>query len=38
MKKEITTLLCAGGGVRCISFIGIFKKLEELLKKKNRNT
>ena len=34
MKKEITTLLCAGGGVRCISFIGIFKKLEELLKKK----
>lgn len=34
MKKDINTLLCAGGGVRCIAFIGIFKKLEELIKNK----
>ena len=34
MKKYINTLLCAGGGVRCIAFIGIFKKLEELIKNK----
>ena len=34
MKKEINTLLCAGGGVRCIAFIGIFKKLEGLIKSK----
>lgn len=34
MKKDINTLLCAGGGVRCIAFIGIFKKLEELIKDK----
>lgn len=32
MKKDINTLLCAGGGVRCIAFIGIFKKIEELIK------
>jgi NTE family protein len=32
MKKDINTLLCAGGGVRCITFVGVFKKIEESIK------
>jgi NTE family protein len=30
MKKEINTLVCSGGSVRCITFIGAFKRIEEL--------
>lgn len=31
MKKRIDTLLCSAGGVRGISFIGVIKKLEEII-------
>lgn len=37
MKKEINSLLNCGGGIRCVTFIGIFKKLEELIKEKAKN-
>ena len=32
MKKLIDTIVCCGGGIRCTSFIGVFKKLEEIIK------
>jgi predicted acylesterase/phospholipase RssA len=35
MKKDITTLVSAGGGIRCVTFIGVFRKIEELIKEKN---
>jgi NTE family protein len=28
--KEINTIVCSGGSVRCITFIGAFKKIDEL--------
>lgn len=37
MKKEINTLLCSGGGIRTLTFIGILKKIEELQKEKKEN-
>ena len=37
MKKEINTLLCSGGGTRTFTFIGVLKKIEELIVKKTEN-
>jgi len=33
MKRNIDTLICSGGSVRCISFIGSFRRIEELIAK-----
>lgn len=38
MKKEINTLVCSGGSVRCITFIGVFKKIEEIKKMQDTDT
>jgi predicted acylesterase/phospholipase RssA len=38
MKKEINTLLFCGGGVRSVSFIGILKRIEELINIKQNET
>ena len=34
MKREVNTIVAAGGGIRCVSFIGVFKRLEEFAEKR----
>lgn len=37
MSKDINIILLSGGGMRSLSFIGVFKNLEEILLKKTEN-
>jgi NTE family protein len=34
MKKQINTILLGGGGIRVVSFIGVFKVIEEIMEKR----
>jgi NTE family protein len=34
MKRLIDTIVASGGGIRCVCFIGVFKRIEELLAKR----
>jgi len=34
MLKDITTLICSGGGIRGVSYVGVFKRMEELFPNK----
>lgn len=34
MTREINTLIFSGGGIRGLAFIGVFKKLQELVNKR----
>jgi len=33
-KKKVDTIVAAGGGIRCVCFIGVFKRIEELVLKR----
>lgn len=36
MTREINTLIFSGGGIRGLAFIGVFKKLQELINKRKK--
>lgn len=35
MKREINTLIFSGGGIKTLAYIGVLKKIEELIKQKS---